>query len=178
MLRTFLSGACGLAAIAVGLQLFSACYDVADQSYGNANGLSRSNLPGEAGAAAATCDTSTLHFDGGACPSFAHDVYPYMQGPWACVSGGCHGGSQVPKMDPESASATLASLQGTTVAGKIYIPSATTGAASGADLASSTSMLCNLQNICGNGMPLTPGAPLSASEQCLIQAWINCGAPQ
>jgi len=177
VLRTFLSGACGLFALAVGLQLFSACYDVSDTSYGNANGLSRSNLPGEAGSAAATCDTSTLKFEAGACPSFASDIFPYMQGVWSCVSGGCHGGQQAPKMDPENAGATLAVLRVTMVAGRNYIPSAA-AAAAGGDLTSTTSMLCNVQGSCGHGMPISPGVPLTASEQCILQAWINCGSPR
>lgn len=179
MLRTILSGATGLAVLVVGLQLSSACYDVADTSYGNANGLSRANLPGEAGAASASCDTSTLKFDSGACPTFKNDVFPYFQGTWSCVSGGCHGGPTAPRMDPENAATTLASLRATTVAGRPYIPAASAAGGSGtSDLASSTSMLCNIQGSCGvSKMPKPPGIDLTSSEQCLITAWLNCGSP-
>ena len=177
MLRTLFTGACGLVALAAGLAAFSACYDVSEPSYGNANGLSVSNLPGEAGSAAATCDSTSLKFDSGSCPSFKNDIFPYMQGPWACVSGGCHGGNTAPKMDPENAGPTLAALRVATVAGRNYIPSAA-AASAGGDLSSTTSMLCNVQGSCGSKMPKAPGVDLTSTEQCIVQAWINCGSPQ
>jgi len=164
--------------LVVGLQLSSACFDVADTSYGNPNGLLRANIPGEAGSISTTCDTTALKFDSGTCPSFKSDIFPYMQGPWACVSGGCHGGQSTPRMDPENPTITLAALRAANVAGRSYVPPASAvGGGGTSDLASSTSMLCNVQGACGRKMPEGVGKPLTSDEQCIITAWLNCGAP-
>lgn len=178
MLRTFLGGLGGLSLLAVGLMLSSACFDVADTNYGNANGLARSNIPGEAGVIGAACTSFTVSIDGGgSCPSFANDIFPYFNGAWACTSAGCHGGPQAPQMNPASASETIAGMASYSIAGKPYLPTGTGGGDAG-DPVTSSSFMCNVQGTCGSKMPKAPGIDLTGEEICLVQAWLRCGAPQ
>ncbi len=148
--------------------VLAGCGDVAATSYGNPNTLDRRNLPGEGGVEALVCSPDAGRYDGGTCPSFAGDIYPYFaaQGAWRCAAAECHGGASAPPVSGQSPAACLTSLKAISVGGQPYI----------ADGGAST-LLCNLQGTCGSRMPKPPGTDPTNDELCKVQAWLNCGAP-
>jgi hypothetical protein len=175
--RYLLSGLCGLVLAAMGAHVAS-CNEPLATVYGNPNTLDRKNLPGEGGAEPLVCggDAGTKKFDGGDCPSFAADVFPYFTaaGKWKCADAPCHGGASAPTIDDKSAAGCFASLQKITVGGKAYVPS-DGGAPSDPN---ATTLLCNLQGGCGSKMPKAPAPNPTTAELCVIEAWLRCGAPR
>lgn len=145
------------------------CGDVPATNYGNPNTLDRRNLPGEGGVQELVCSPDGGRFDGGACPSFAADIFPYFEakGPWQCSTAACHGGASAPPVAGNTAAACLASLKAITVGGQPYI----------ADGGAASSLMCNLQGTCGSKMPKPPGKDPTEADLCKIQQWLNCGAP-
>jgi hypothetical protein len=157
------------------------------QTYGNPNGLLRSNLPGDGGGVSPLlCNgegggggSPTLP-DGGCAISFTNDLLPNFVaqngqtgvGEWDCSSANCHGAKmQAPDVTcslDAGAGPCVDSLGKITVGGIPYL-SAPEGGVPG--------IVCNLQGTCGNGMPLSPGKPPTDDELCKLQAWIACGAP-
>jgi hypothetical protein len=182
--RRFLYGGFGVMLLAsLAAQVASCNAAPADTVYGNPNTLDRKNLPGEAGAEPLSCGGGGdgggggKKYDGGACPSFENDIFPYFKattGKWRCTDVTCHGGTQAPKIDGTSAATCFASLQQVTVAGKAYIPSADSGPTNDP---AATTILCNLQGACGTRMPEAPGQDPTADDLCMLQAWLSCGAP-
>jgi hypothetical protein len=179
------SSVCALVAMAI-----AACTAPPAQTYGNPNGLLRSNLPGDGGGIAplvcggegGSGGSPTLD-DGGCAISFTTDLLPLFSaqngqpnvGEWDCSSANCHGAKmQAPDVtcstDPKTGGAgpCVDSLSKITVAGIPYL-SAPEGGVPG--------IVCNLQGSCGNAMPLSPGKPPTDDELCKLQAWIACGAP-
>jgi hypothetical protein len=177
--RYVLGGVGALLLLSLAVHIAS-CNEPPDTNYGNPNTLDRKNLPGEGGAEPLVCsgDAAVGKFDGGDCPSFAEDIFPYLApaGKWRCSDKTCHGGGQNPPLDGTSAAACYASLQKVTVAGKPYIPGADGGGTVKDPTA--TTFLCNLQGGCGSKMPQAPGADPTPVDLCVVEAWLKCGAPK
>jgi hypothetical protein len=147
-----------------------------DTTYGNPNTLDRTNLPGEGGVAPLSCggEGGAKKYDGGSCPSFAGDIFPYFlpTGKWRCTDKPCHGGSNAPLLDGTSAATCLASMHVATVAGRPLLPEG------GTTDPTSVGLLCNLQGGCGTRMPESPGLDPTPDELCMISDWLSCGAPR
>jgi hypothetical protein len=175
--RLVVSSAVVLALLSMGVELAS-CNEPAATVYGNPNTLDRKNLPGEGGAAPLECPEAGVKYDGGDCPSFAADIFPYLTpaGKWKCSdTTACHAtGGTTPIIDTTSPATCYASLQKATVAGKPYFPTGD----GGANLSETTGFLCNLQGGCGSKMPKPPGTDPLNEELCKIDQWLKCGAPR
>lgn len=153
--------------------VLAACQGKVDPtSYGNPNTLDRKAIPGEGGTEIIACTDAGGKFDGG-CPSFATDIFPYVRGDggWRCADKACHGGTQTPLIADDSPAACLESLKKATVGGKPYVATA------GGDGGNESTFACNLQGTCGSKMPDPPGQDPKSDEICMVQAWIQCGAP-
>ncbi len=166
------AGACG------GLFAIVACSQAPETNFGNPVGLRRDNLPGEGGTESLICANADAggSADGGCNVSWSRDIFPNVkaEGPWKCADATkCHGGVQSPKIDTTSASAAYASLKDWKIPGSTnpYI-----NTAGGGDPTKST-IECNLQSQCGQGMPESPGRALTHDEICQVDAWLRCGAP-
>jgi hypothetical protein len=153
----------------------SSCAAPPETSYGNPNTLDRKNLPGEGGVEPLVCagDAAPGLFDGGNCPSFAADIYPYFtaNGAWKCSAGTCHGGASAPDIPAATPTECLAALKGIAVQNRAYVPS------DGGTDPNASSLLCNLQGTCGSRMPKPPGTDPTQAELCKVEAWLKCGAP-
>jgi hypothetical protein len=166
--RVFVGAVGGLCAVSLAIHVASCTAAETDTTYGNPNVLDRNSIPGEGGAAPLSCGAeggTVKKYDGGACPSFAADIFPYFQatGKWRCSDAPCHGGATAPSIDGKSAASCLVSLQAVTVAGRAY-------------LGDGGAMICNLQGSCGTRMPEPPGQDPTNDELCMLQAWLACGA--
>jgi hypothetical protein len=160
------------------------------QTYGNPNGLLRSNLPGDGGGVSPILcggdggggDGGLVLLDDGGCPvSFTNDLLPNFVaqngqpniGAWDCSSANCHGGNaQAPPVKctlEGGAGQCIDSLSQISVAGIPYLS---------ADAGGVPGIVCNLQGTCGNAMPQPPGKQPTADDLCKLQAWISCGAPK
>jgi hypothetical protein len=151
------------------------CNEPVETSFGNPNSLDRKNLPGEGGAEPLVCSGDAAPaVDGGGCPSFATDIFPYLvaTGQWKCTDSKCHNGAQAPEIASDTPANMLASLKKITVGLKPYIASGEAGKDPTA-----SAMLCNLQGGCGSRMPQPPGIDPTTTELCVVQAWLACGAP-
>lgn len=160
---------------AVHVVVLAACQgEVEPTSYGNPNTLDRKAIPGEGGTEVIVCTGDAGNFDGG-CPSFATDIFPYVRGDggWRCADKACHGGTQTPLIADTNPAACLEALKKITVGGKPYIADAGAGADGGGE----STFPCNLQGTCGSKMPQPPGLDPKGDEICMVQAWIQCGAP-
>lgn len=151
----------------------SACDDVGVTTFGNPNTLDRKNLPGEGGAEPLSCAGEAGvggMFDGG-CPSFATDIFPYFRadGKWKCADTKCHAGATAPPIDGTDPAKCLANLRDISVGGRGYIVAGDGGS-------NASTLLCNLQGSCGSKMPKPPGVDPTATELCMLEAWLNCGA--
>lgn len=158
-----------LAGTGIAYGILAGCGDVPGTTFGNPNTLDRRNLPGEGGVEALVCSPDAGRYDGGACPSFAADIFPYLQaqGAWQCAAATCHGGASAPPVAGNTAAACLASLKAITVGGQPYI----------ADGGAASSLLCNLQGTCGSKMPKAPAKDPTEAELCKVQQWLDCGSP-
>lgn len=176
--RFLIGGIGGLILLGGAVQLLATaggtgCNEPVPTNYGgNPTFLDRKNIPGEGGAEPLICSGGDGGGGGdGGCPSFATDLYPYIQanGKWRCADGACHGGTSAPLFNCEDPAACLTQLKGLRVANKAYV-------AEGTDPNEST-LLCNLQGACGSRMPKPPGADPTNDELCMFDAWLRCGAP-
>jgi hypothetical protein len=170
--RYLVGGLGGLLLLAGVTHLFgsSGCSEPTATAYGNPNGLDRNNLPGEPGTAPLMCSVEG-RFDGG-CPSFATDIYPFFSpsGKFRCSDSGCHGGTNGPPIDGQSATSCLSSLKAITIGGSPYLAEGNTDP-------SASAISCSLRGGCGSKMPKPPGADPSTDDLCAIEAWLKCGAP-
>lgn len=166
-------------ATGTGLVVIAACSQPPETNYGNPAGLRRDNIPGEGGIEALICtgqpEAGAGGADGGNCGvSWAADIFPLFKndGPFRCTDAKCHGGPALPLMQntPAGAYADLVKYQ---IKGS-PLPYINTDA--GGDPTKST-IQCNLLSQCGQGMPQAPGRTPTLAENCLIDAWLRCGAP-
>ena len=183
----------GVAVVTTGV-LIAACSEAPATNFGTPTGLRRENIPGEGGAEPLIC-TGVGSGDGGggggdggggeggACAvSWATDIFPKMKtdGPWHCADAKCHGAIQPPIINVTTPSAALDSLKDWKIPGSPtpYIITAGAIAEAGAPTDPTKSTIeCNLQSQCGQGMPQSPGKAPTHDEMCVIHAWLLCGAP-
>lgn len=159
---------------AVGGLATLACNDP-EVRFGRPGGLRvRGGLGG--GSAADTCPYPPGTDETGAtCPDWATEVYPLLDGPYACTKDGCHlppGGEfnlNIPTGDPDGAYDALADYKN---GDRPYI---------GEDLQSTAYILCNIwtatDSKIGSFMPL-PGQGVTYIEDAdltLIANWVACG---
>jgi hypothetical protein len=175
MVRRFVLVAAAAALGLGGIRAIVACSEITPTTYGNPNTLDRKSVPGEGGVELLVCsgDAAAGPFDGGDCPSFATDIYPYFAaaGAWRCADVTCHGGPTPPRVSGENAAASLASLKAITVTNKAYVLS------DGGKDPNASSLLCNLQGTCGSPMPKPPGTDPTPADLCKVEAWLKCGSP-
>ncbi len=165
-----------LATVSVSAWLvLESCSEPPETRYGNPGALDRGKIPGDGGVEQLICDGGGGAREGGegGCPSFDADIFPNMlpNGKWRCTDPTCHGGASSPTIASTSPQACLASLREIQLLALPYVP------ADGGRDPNASRLLCNLQGSCGSKMPEPPGADLSVDELCMLQAWLQCGAP-